>query len=219
MTVTLSQNPYTAGSWQYSQWNIENFYNQGDYDPVNNPGGMDNGGHSQNLFPMILDWLNFAAYIIQLCSMTTAAASQQTAWQEAMLANNTVAPVAFLTATEFAVNGLNFTPLFTANRALKLIQNNSGNAYVSSSIFDAVNNRTLVNINASKGVNVDSGLSQAYYGQDPANAPYASSMSGATASTAGTGGAVPAPGSGQENDFLAGDATYHDPIVDIQVWT
>jgi hypothetical protein len=127
-----------------------------------------------------------------------------------------MAAVTYLSPTSFSVPG-NFAFLFPQGKALMaLLSVKTKGIWVVSASYDAPSLSTIV---YTIGAALDSSLSGVIFGQDVDNAPYNPLMTGATAAADGGPGRVPAPGAGQQNNLLAGDGTYHDPIVDIQVWS
>jgi hypothetical protein len=186
-------------------------YNNQVYDQNLNPGGMDGNGVGIN-------WVNMAADMVSLA--LTAEQQAQMVASYLVSSNGWVAEthaLARLSATQFTVTspGNNLTTLYKTNRALSVIQTASGYGYVATSSYDGVSVTTVTVANLS----LDTGFSQVSLGQDPANAPYTSALTGATATTPGTAGPVPGASAGQENSHFCGDGTYHDPTVDNQIWS
>jgi len=191
-------------------WRLQNYYNGNLYDPVLNPGGMNGNGVAVNWNAMASDMAAVGLSCQQQAQMVATYLAGSNGWV------GESAAVARLSSSQFTVAGGDHTPFYKPNRALSVIQTASGYGYVASSSFNAGPNLTTVTV---QGLSLDTGFSQVSLGQDPANAPYTSALTGATATTPGTAGPVPGASAGQENSHFCGDGTYHDPTVDNQIWS
>jgi len=189
-------------------------WNNEPYDPNTNPGGMDGNGVGINWVNMAADLVALGASSAMAASIAASYSANSTGWTV-----ETHTPIQFISSTQFSVGGgvdLSMS-IYKVNRALALTQSSSGYCYVSGASYNSGTGKTTVTVMG--GVAVDSGLSALSFGQDPANDPYTSALVGATATTSGTSGPVPAALAGQENSHLCGDATFHDAAVDAQIWS
>jgi hypothetical protein len=190
-------------------------YSARDYDPLNEPCGMNADGHPINLPRMCKDVADVGGEMVAMTALVTAAANQQGNYIRITDGEGNAIVVTRMGATTVTVPG-NYVSVAIANRAVRLFGSAYAYGYVASSSYSAGSGLTSIVI---KGCEVPADLSALWFGQDPKNAPDASSMTAATTDAAGTGGAVPAPAAGEQNSMLCGDAKYHDPIPEIQVWS
>lgn len=121
----------------------------------------------------------------------------------------------YLGPNAFSVTG-DSTNIFKPRRAL--VATAAGmpiyGIYVMAAVYTAG-----VTVVTTAGAEIPAGLTGIQLGQDPDNAPIAKAAIGATGASGGIGGGVPTPAAGQQNHIFAGDGSWHDPIVDIQVWS
>ncbi|MFP5238358.1 MAG: discoidin domain-containing protein [Acidobacteriota bacterium] len=108
-----------------------------------------------------------------------------------------------LSATSFAEAG-NHAAEYTARRAVVLGQTTPGVGHVVSASYNAGASRTEVVV---EDIVVDAGLTQAVLGIDPAYAPRLDTYVGATATTAGRAGQLPAPQAGDQDKIPYCDGT------------
>lgn len=99
-------------------------------------------------------------------------------------------------------------------RAVQLKQTTNADGHVQSSSYNSGTALTTITVDCT----VDTGLTELWFGQDPANAPLIA-MAGATTSTDGKSGITPLPKAGQQNSSLYGDGKYRDPCIDGQIWS
>lgn len=187
--------------------------NGGDYHPTGNPGGWESDGHEANLRRWSQAVAAVGKEVRNAVATATSAANQAGAWKRLEAEGGAAVAPMRLAADQFAVPG-DWTWLLTVGRAVRPAAAVSG-GWIAAVTFEAGNNRTVATVT---GWSVPADITELWFGQDLANAPKNSPMTGATASVAGSGGTVPAPSAAQNNNVFYGDGTFRDPAVDAQIW-
>lgn len=145
--------------------------NAGDYDPTENPCGWDADGLPENLERHARAVAGVGKTCAQYLQMLLTYLQSANGW--AVEART----VTRISDTQFAVAGLvageDLTGVYKARRSVSLIQGvASGFAWVLSSAYEAGPNRTVVTITRqTEGLVVAAGLTAVWFGQDPSNAP------------------------------------------------
>jgi len=135
------------------------------YDPSSNR-GLYEDGHRLLFDAMVADLAALAGQAAHDAARAEAGAGQTSAWLE-----ETSGAVSRLSDTTFRVAGVDMTARYVAGRAVLLDQTTDAFGYVSDSAYSGGNTTVVVS-----GCVVDAGLTRAFYGQDPRNAPEPSSV-------------------------------------------
>lgn len=164
------------------------------YDEATNT-GLYEDGHRLLMDAMLADMAALVEAILSQVALVASAANQQQAWQLE------TAAISRLGSSQIAVTGYRAN-IYTVGRAVQLVQTANASGRVSAVSYNSGTGLTTITLT---GCTVDTGLTQLWFGQDPANAP---AMAPCSAASAGAVGGVPAPAAGDQTKYLRADGTW-----------
>lgn len=151
----------------YDKYQILIATNEGDYHATTNPCGWDADGLPENLRRFAKAVADVGKEVLAGVATATAAANQSGAWKRLANEDGSFPAISRLADNQVAIAG-DWTSLLLLNRAVKPSATGTDSGWITAMAYEVGNNRTVI---TEKGWVVGAGISELWFGLDPANAP------------------------------------------------